>query len=157
MRIAEEIKRSFESGATILTANARAARWLQREYGLRQRETGRRTWATPPIEDWETWLRRLWEERALAQKDAPLLLTSLQERSVWTRMQRDDAARVVSPPGMAALAESAYALLSAYEAHSERKYSWQRPTRSAFGSGRRNLPASARAGTGCRVPRWKRS
>ena len=124
MRIAEEIERSFESGATILTANARAARWLQREYGLRQREAGRRTWATPAIEDWETWLRRQWEDRALAEKDAPLLLTSLQERGVWTRMQRGDAARVVSPASMAALAESAYALLSAYEAHGERKYSW---------------------------------
>lgn len=124
MRIAEEIERAFASGATVLTANARAARWLQREYGLRQREAGRRTWATPPIEDWETWLRRQWEKWALALGDAPLLLTSLQERSVWARMQREDAARVVSPAGMAALAEGAYALLSAYKAHGERKSSW---------------------------------
>lgn len=132
MRIAEEIERSFGSGATILTANARAARWLQREYGLRQREAGRRTWATPPIEDWETWLRRQWEERALAEKNAPLLLTNLQERGVWTRVQRDDAERVVSPASMAALAESAYALLSAYEAHGERKHSWAKADAESF-------------------------
>jgi len=132
MRIAEEIERSFGSGATILTANARAARWLQREYGLRQREAGSRTWATPPIEDWETWLRRQWQERALAEKNAPLLLTSLQERGVWARMQRDDATKVVSPTSMAALAESAYALLSAYEPHGERKHSWAKADAESF-------------------------
>jgi probable DNA repair protein len=132
MRIAEQIERSFASGATILTANARAARWLQREYGLRQREAGSRTWVTPPIEDWEAWLRRQWQERALGEKDAPLLLTSLQERGVWTRMQREDAAQVVSRASMAALAESAYALLNAYEAHGERKYPWAKADAERF-------------------------
>lgn len=114
MPVPEEIKRAFASGATILTANVRAARWLQREYALEQRLAGRRSWATPPIEDWDTWLRNQWQAQALAEPDAPLLLTSLQERSVWRRMQREDAALVVSPSGMASLAENAYSLLNAY-------------------------------------------
>ncbi|MGB7190555.1 MAG: PD-(D/E)XK nuclease family protein [Acidobacteriaceae bacterium] len=132
MRAGEEITRAFASGATVLTGNARAARWLRREYGLRQREAGRRAWTTPPIEDWDTWLRRQWEARALADGEAPLLLSSLQERAVWTRMQREDAALVVSPAGMAALAEGAYALLSEYGAHAERNHTWAKADAESF-------------------------
>lgn len=132
MNIAAEITRAFASGATVLTATGRAARWLQREYGLRQRASGRQTWPTPPIEDWETWLHRQWETLALADGSAPMLLTSLQERSVWTRMQREEAKLLVSPANIAALAESAYALLSAYEAQSERRHSWGKADAESF-------------------------
>jgi ATP-dependent helicase/nuclease subunit B len=123
-RLPGEIKSAFESGATVLTASVRATRWLRREHALRQRSAGRRVWATPPIEDWDTWLLRLWQAHSIARAGAPLLLSSLQERSVWTRMQRDDAKLLVSPESMAALAEEAYALLCAYEAHSERNRAW---------------------------------
>lgn len=132
MKIAAEIARAFASGAMILTANVRSARWLQREYGLMQRESGRRVWTTPPIEDWETWLRRQWESLALVDGTAPLLLSSLQERSIWTRMQREEAKLLVSPASMAELAESAYSLLSDYEAHVERKYPWGKADAESF-------------------------
>lgn len=122
MPVPAEIERAFLSGATIVTSTARAARWLHREYGLRQRAAGRRAWTTPPIADWESWVRQQWQ--VAAEDGAPLLLTSLQERSVWTRMQREDAALVVSPASMATLAESAYALLSAYRAQDERRTAW---------------------------------
>ncbi|MBV8113563.1 MAG: PD-(D/E)XK nuclease family protein, partial [Silvibacterium sp.] len=124
MQLPWEIESAFENGATILTANVRAARWLRREYALRQREAGRRVWASPPIEDWDTWVLRLWQAHSMGQPDAPVLLTSLQERSVWTRMQREDAKLLVSPEAMAALAEEAYRLLCDYEAHEERKHAW---------------------------------
>jgi ATP-dependent helicase/nuclease subunit B len=124
MPVSDEIKRAFASGATILTGNVRAARWLQREYALEQRSAGQRVWASPPIEDWDVWVRNQWQMQASGETDAPLLLTSLQERSVWTRMQREDAALLVSPASISALAESAYALLSDYEAHAERNHSW---------------------------------
>jgi ATP-dependent helicase/nuclease subunit B len=124
MQLPIEIENAFERGATILTANLRAARWLRREFALRQRDAGRRVWASPPIEDWDSWVLRLWQAHSMAQADAPLLLTSLQERSVWTRMQREDAKLLVSPEAMAALAEEAYQLLSDYEAHEERTHTW---------------------------------
>ena len=124
MHLPVEIERAFENGATILTANVRAARWLRREYALRQREAARRVWASPPIEDWDSWVLRLWQALSAGDVDAPLLLTSLQERSVWTRMQREDAKLLVSPEAMAALAEEAYAMLCAYEVHAERASAW---------------------------------
>ena len=81
----------------------------------------------------------------MARADAPLLLTSLQERSVWTRMQRDDAKLLVSPEGMAALAEEAYTLLCDYDAHRERHHAWGQRMRSVFGSGPRCSIASAQS------------
>ena len=130
MPVSGEIERAFGAGATILTANVRAARWLRREYALQQRDAGRAVWATPPIEDWETWLRNQWQ--AVGGFDAPLLLTSLQERSVWTRMQRGDASLLVSPAEMASLAKDAYALLSNYEAHAERGHAWGKTDAESF-------------------------
>lgn len=132
MPVPEEIKRAFASGATILTANMRAARWLKREYAFEQRRAGRRVWATPAIEDWDTWLRNQWQALSFADVDAPLLLTSLQERRVWTRIQREMAVQVVSPPSIAALAEKAYALLSEYEAHAERRHAWGKTDAESF-------------------------
>jgi ATP-dependent helicase/nuclease subunit B len=132
MSVSQEIKRAFAVGTTMLTATARTARWLRREYALEQRGAGRRAWATPPIEDWDTWLYEQWQAIALGDADAPLVLTSLQERRVWTRMMRADAEALVSPAGMAALAEGAYGLLSNYEAHAERNYAWGKTDADGF-------------------------
>ena len=88
------------------------------------RTEGRRAWETPPIEDWNSWLSRLWKEASLLADDAPLVLTPLQEQQVWLRMQRDDADLLVSPEGMAQLATGAYDLLCAYEAHADRNRPW---------------------------------
>jgi ATP-dependent helicase/nuclease subunit B len=127
-----ELRRAFDSGTPIVTSNLRAARWLRREYAIVQREHGLRAWTSPAIDDWDSWLLRLCQAHAVATdaaapastpattNDVPLLLTPLQERSVWTRMLREDAALLVSPDGMAALASEAYALLSSYEAHGTR-------------------------------------
>lgn len=53
-----------------------------------------------------------------------MLLSPLQERTLWTRAQSNDAALVVSPASMAALAMDAWSLLSAYNAHSARRTPW---------------------------------
>src|ERR1700743_3873004 len=95
MRLPGEIEDAFRSGATILTANVRAARWLQREYEQMQKRAERSFWATRRIEDGESGVRRLWLAHSIDVADTPLLLTSLQERSIWTRMQREDARLLV--------------------------------------------------------------
>jgi probable DNA repair protein len=123
-RLSAEIKNAFQTGALILTANQRAARWLRKEYALEMRRQDRQAWSTPPIEDWDNWVRRLWQGASLLLDDAPLLLTDLQERRIWLRMQREDANLLVSPEGMAQLAAGAYSLLCGYEAHDERNHPW---------------------------------
>ncbi len=124
-RLSAEIEHAFRSGALILTANLRAALWLRHEYALLMKGEGRQAWTTPPIEDWDSWIRRLWQSASLAEDDAPMLLSDLQEAEVWLRMQRDDANLLVSPEGMAKLSVSAYALLCSYEAHAERNHKWE--------------------------------
>lgn len=112
---------ALERGATVLTANARLARLVQLNYARAQRANGRGGWPTAPVFTWPDWLTRLWH----ADSRRELLLTDLQEKTVWIRMQRDDAGLVVSPAALAELAQRAYALLSEHEAHLSRREEWQ--------------------------------
>ena len=124
MPLPPSIAESLERGATVVAASPRAARALQLAYAGEQRAAGRALWPTPPILDWDSWLRELYHEFAFTHPDAPVLLTPLQERALWIRMQLDDARRVVSPESIAALAMHAWALLSAFNAHAARRSPW---------------------------------
>ncbi|HZU09307.1 MAG TPA: hypothetical protein VFA02_05340, partial [Pseudacidobacterium sp.] len=122
--LAEKVCNALRDGAIVVAANARAARFLRLIYAEQQRANGLEMWATPQIHDWETWAANLWRELSFMQRELPLLLTSLQEHSLWKQVQQGDARLVVSPDGMASLAEEAYALLSAYRAHDARRSPW---------------------------------
>ena len=124
MPLATTIADSLRRGATVVAASPRAARALQLQYAEDQRNLGRQVWPAPLIVDWDSWLRELWRGHAFAHPDAPVLLSPLQERTVWTRVQSADAALVVSPESMAALAMDAWSLLSAFSAHSARRTPW---------------------------------
>lgn len=122
--VAETVHNALAEGATVLAASARAARVLRMAHSERQRRDGQEMWASPAIFDYESWLRKLWSDTLFAEPEAPLLLTPLQEHVLWKRVQRDDAQLVVSPDGLASLAQSAYALLGSYEAHDARRTTW---------------------------------
>jgi probable DNA repair protein len=123
--LARPIADALARGATVVAANPRAARVLELRYAEDQRVAGHSIWPSPAIRDWDSWLRDLWGDHAFSSPNAPLLLTPLQERTVWTRIQRNDNAPVASPESMAALAAEAWSLLSAYNAHSACRSSWQ--------------------------------
>lgn len=108
----------------MVTANARAARALRLAHAEQQRARGIQIWPTPAIFDWESWLTALWQEMALQTPSAPLVLTRLQEQTLWKQMEREDARLVVSPDSMATLAAEAWSLLSQYESHAARNYPW---------------------------------
>ncbi len=132
MNGSEFLQSALDHGATVVTGNARAARRLQLDHGRRQREHGHTAWPTPPICDWQTWLRNLWQEWSFSHPDAPLLLTQLQETALWKTAQGDDANSVVSPESLASLAQQAYALLCDYEAHPARRQIWAEPDAERF-------------------------
>jgi ATP-dependent helicase/nuclease subunit B len=131
-RLPAQIESAFQSGSLIVTSSARTARWLRQEYALKMREAGRQAWQTPPIEDWDNWLRNLWHDVSLHSESMPLLLTPLQEKRVWRHMQKDDASLMVSPDGMAQLSAGAYSLLCKYQAHAERNHTWLQPDAEHF-------------------------
>lgn len=112
-------------GAAVVTASPRAARALRLNHAREQRAAGHQVWPSPAIFDWDSWLRSLWQNYAFATPDAPLLLSPLQERALWTRVQREDALLVLSPESMAALAMEAWSLLSSFCAHAARRHSWE--------------------------------
>ncbi len=124
MRRRAYIESALHRGAAVITGNARAARRLHLDYAQNQQAAGREAWATPAIADWKAWLQQLWAEWSFHETEAPLLLTPLQEAVLWRKVQGGDAAQVVSADSLAALAQQAYALLCAYEAHESRNTSW---------------------------------
>jgi ATP-dependent helicase/nuclease subunit B len=122
--LTETVQNALADGAVVLAASARAARALRLAYSEQQRRSGREMWASPTLYDMEGWLNRLWTDFLFAAPEAPLLLTPAQEHALWKRVQHDDAQLVVSPDGLASLAQSAYALISSYELHDSRKATW---------------------------------
>lgn len=132
MPLARPIADALRRGATLVAASPRAARALQLAYAEEQRAAGRSVWSSPAISDWDSWLRDLWRDHAFDHPGAPLLLSPLQERALWTRVQREDAGLVLSPDLMAALAMEAWALLSAYNAHSARRQPWEQTDAERF-------------------------
>jgi ATP-dependent helicase/nuclease subunit B len=111
----------LERGGTVVTANSRAARSLRLNYSSAQQAAGRQAWLTPPIHDWESWLSILWQQHLQNSPDAPLLLTTFQERGVWKKIT---AAKTGDSEAIAALACDAWRLLSDFAAHRERNRSW---------------------------------
>jgi probable DNA repair protein len=132
MPLARTIADALRRGATVVASSARTARALHLRFAEEQRAQGHTVWPTPAIVDWDSWLRGLWRDHAFATPDSPTLLTPLQERVLWKRAQREDAALVISPDSMAALAMDAWSLLSAYKAHSTRRTAWDQADAERF-------------------------
>jgi ATP-dependent helicase/nuclease subunit B len=118
MQFPPAIAAAVEAGDTVIASSARAARALRRLYGEAQRAQGREAWQSPDILDWDSWLNRLWQKRLRSGSETRLLLTTLQEQQVWVQMVRPsiEGRRLISVPGVAELAQQAYALLCAYGA-----------------------------------------
>jgi probable DNA repair protein len=127
MNLSTPIADALRRGATIVAANSRAVRTLHLRFAADQQAAGNTIWPTPPIVDWASFLRALWHDHAFATPNAPMLLTPLQERILWTRIQREDNVTVVSPHSLASLTIDAWSLLSAWDAHSIRRQPWGSP------------------------------
>jgi probable DNA repair protein len=112
---------ALDRGATVLTANLRAARALETAYAEDQRSRSIPAWPRPRILDWNSWVATLWAQYARRVEHAPMPLSPLQEHALWSRVQGADRDRVVAPDRMAELAQEAYGLLGSYRAHPLRR------------------------------------
>src|ERR1700761_554037 len=108
MQLAGPIAEALERGATVIAASSRAARALHLGWAERQRNAGCAVWPTPPILDWQSWLRQLWSDHSFTHPEAPMLLSPLAELALWRRAQGADAAGVVSAEALAELASDAW-------------------------------------------------
>jgi probable DNA repair protein len=113
-----EIQQALDRGATVLTANQRAARTLRRAFDLDQRASGRAHWQPPSILAWDTWLASLWHRLLLEGHAAELLLNSTQEHTLWrTIIAADSATNSLRPvDSLATTAADAWLLLHNFRA-----------------------------------------
>ncbi|MGI8770307.1 MAG: PD-(D/E)XK nuclease family protein [Acidobacteriaceae bacterium] len=113
-----EIRALLSHDGLVITASARAARALRGRYADELEREGRRVWAAPQILDYDSWLQGLWRQLLLAGQEDRLLLSPLQEQSLWLRIVAPAVRQrsLISSEGVAALAQQAYALLADYGA-----------------------------------------
>lgn len=118
VQFSSSIAAAIEAGDTVIASSARAARALRRVHAESRRNEGLTAWPSPEILDWESWLNRLWQKQLRSGNETRLLLTPLQEQQVWVRLVKPaiEGRRLISPGGVADLAQDAYALLYDYRA-----------------------------------------
>jgi ATP-dependent helicase/nuclease subunit B len=105
--------------STLITANARLSRQLQRAYDAARGQERLRLWESPDILPRDAWLERVWREFAFRDPmQAPLLLSSLQAEALWEKAIRaSDASDVLLDlPATVSAAARAWDLLHAWEA-----------------------------------------
>ena len=132
--IAPEVLTALARGATVLTANQRAARALRQAYNDAPHPTP--TWATPEIYALETWLATLWRQLIVAGAETALLLNRTQEHALWRTILAAD--RNLSPlqpiDALADLASRAFHLLALHSGLSRlRDYADSSTDARAFG------------------------
>lgn len=112
---AVDIDAWLRHGGLVVTASERAARALAVAFHRARQAEGLTAWATPDIQDWNTFVRTAWAARSL---DGRLLLNPAQEQSLWATIAAADG-----PPGallegpryrLAALAMEAHQLLCSH-------------------------------------------
>lgn len=105
-----------KAGATIVTANRRAAHSLRLAYDRWQLDCGLEAWRSPDILPWPTLMKRLWMGLAELKADAPALLSPLQEQALWREVISADSNSRPNAMPLSSLAMKAWALLHEYEA-----------------------------------------
>jgi len=108
-QVSPEIDAWLRDGGLLVTASERAARAVLAAYHRARRGQGLTAWPTPNVLDWQSFVLSAWQSRNL---DGRLVLSPLQERSLW--------ARIVSlgQPGASLLEGPRYRLAHlAFEAH----------------------------------------
>ena len=99
-----EIRNALERGATILTANQRVARTIERAFDNSSRAAGHGSWLRPNIFPVDVWLSSLWQHLLLDGAEGRLLLNRAQEQAVWRQVIAADTAS--EPPALASIERS---------------------------------------------------
>lgn len=113
--LSSEIDPWLRGGGLVVTASERAARSLTQAFHRARRAEGLTAWQAPNIQDWQSFIHNIWDDRNL---DGSVVLNSLQEQSLWAGIvttSAPEAARVAGARDrLAALAMDAHDLICAY-------------------------------------------
>ncbi len=107
----EQVDHWLASGGVVLASSERSARSLGRSYASGRQAEGRTAWLQPSIHSWNAWVREQWQER---QPSGVLVLNSLQEQALWSRViARSQAGQgLLNTSRLAASAQQAYRLVA---------------------------------------------
>jgi probable DNA repair protein len=112
---AVEIDAWLHEGGLVVTDSDRAARALASAFHRARQAEGLTAWPAPNILDWQSFVRRAWEERGA---DGRLLLNPAQEEALWFAIAGQDSslASLLEGPRhrLAALAMEAHELIGSY-------------------------------------------
>ncbi len=119
---------ALADGVTAITPNRRLARQLARDFDRMQQALGKRSWPTPSVLSYATWLESLWELRSDRGSEGNIatLLTPAQSSQLWRSLVDKGQTELLDPAGAARLSAEAWALVHAWGAGGESWRAWRR-------------------------------
>ncbi|RZU39491.1 PD-(D/E)XK nuclease family protein [Edaphobacter modestus] len=131
----QPIADALQSGATVVTANQRAARTLRYSFDQHNLQLGLKSWETAPILPWDAWVASLWRNLLVHGRASELLLNRFQEHKLWRDVLATDtdlAASLQSLDSLAEMAANAWQLLARHHGRERLRGSWGSPETKAF-------------------------
>jgi len=117
VELPQPIADALDRGATVVTANQRAARTLRYVFDQQNLRSGRSLWQPAPVYPWDAWVSDLWQSLLVAGEASELLLSRAQEHTLWRSILAADtelATSLQSPDSLAELAADSWRLLARY-------------------------------------------
>jgi ATP-dependent helicase/nuclease subunit B len=109
---------ALDRGATVITANQRAARTIRYAFDKRNRSLGLTSWQPARAIAWDVWTADLWRNLLLEGHTADLLLNRTQEHLIWRSILSADPElqdTLRSTDSLSELAADAWRLLARYD------------------------------------------
>jgi len=126
VELPDSIADALGRGATVVTANQRAARTIRYAFDRWNRQLGNTTWQPPMSLAWDTWTTNLWQSLTVQGKVTELLLSRIQEHTIWRNIIRTDPElreTLNSQDSLSQLAAEAWRLLTRYKGHKRLNHS----------------------------------
>lgn len=131
----QEIADALDQGATVITANQRAARTLRSAFDRRNRQSGLSSWQSAAILPWDAWTAGLWTNLLVRGNASELLLNRAQEHTLWRSILAGDtelAETLRSPDSLADMAADAWRLLIRHNGRQRLRGGWSSPETKTF-------------------------
>jgi len=105
----------LRSGGTVVAASERGVRAVANAYHRARQAEGLTAWPAPDVRDWQSFALSEWQKR---NRDARMVLNSLQEQALWAEIVKDRHGEAASFPGtlhrLALMAMDAHRLICSY-------------------------------------------
>jgi probable DNA repair protein len=118
---------ALDRGATVITANQRAARTIRNSFDWRQRHLGALRWHPAAALAWDEWTAGLWRSLLIEGQASELLLSHAQEHAIWRSIISADPElrdTLRSADSVAEMATEAWRLVARYNAQRRLHGSW---------------------------------